>query len=160
MISLAALAGLFILSGLSVAGFAFYGTRSANAKPSRGGSRVFYAGLAIVSVGVGLVVPALLIHDNNASASRNAVGVGEITAAQAKGRVIFATTCATCHTLRASNATGHVGPNLDVMHPNAALVENAIKLGRANGNGNMPALLLNGADAKNVAAYIAAVAGH
>ena len=46
------------------------------------------------------------------------------------------------------------------MHPNAALVENAIKLGRANGNGNMPALLLNGADAKNVAAYIAAVAGH
>ena len=30
----------------------------------------------------------------------------------------------------------------------------------AQGNGNMPALLLSGQDAKNVANYIAAVAGH
>ena len=41
----------------------------------------------------------------------------------------------------------------------ANLVTNAIQLGRAQGNGNMPAGLLTGRDAQNVAAYIAAVAG-
>ena len=33
------------------------------------------------------------------------------------GRAVFAKYCSTCHTLKASNAVGKVGPNLDVLHP-------------------------------------------
>ena len=72
--------------------------------------------------------------------------------------------CANCHTLRASNSVGTVGPDLDVklvgVPPRRqAFVENAVLSGRASGNGNMPAGLYTGEDAKAVAAYVAAVAG-
>ena len=49
--------------------------------------------------------------------------------------------------------------NLDVLRPPSGLVENAVLQGRARGNGNMPAGLFSGEDAKQVAAYVAAVAG-
>jgi mono/diheme cytochrome c family protein len=52
-----------------------------------------------------------------------------------------------------------VGPNLDVLRPPPALTVNAIQQGRARGQGQMPAGLLAGEDAENVANYIAAVAG-
>ena len=159
MIALGALAALFIITGLSVIAFAFAGTRRENATPSREGRGFVYAGVALAVVGVGLALPALLIAGNNRNASRRAVGGVDLSANQAKGRTLFARNCATCHTLRASNSAGKIGPNLDVLQPPAALVSNAIQLGRAQGNGNMPALLLSGKDAKNVANYIAAVAG-
>ena len=41
----------------------------------------------------------------------------------------------------------------------AGLTTNAIEEGRARGQGQMPALLLDGEDAKHVAEYIAEVAG-
>ena len=161
MIALGALAGLFILTGLAVGGFAFYGSRSAGPTPSGGGSsRLLYAGLALVGVGIGLALPAVLLVGNDRHAAKRAPGGVDLSANQATGRKLFATNCATCHTLRASNSVGKIGPNLDVLQPPAALVTNAIQLGRAQGNGNMPALLLTGDDAKNVASYIAAVAGH
>lgn len=160
MVALGALAALFIVIGLSVAGFAFYRTRPVDAQPVQGGGGLLYAGLAIVIVGIGLALPFALIERNHRDAKKSAAGGVDLTANQAKGRTLFANTCATCHTLRGSNSTGKVGPNLDVLQPPAALVTNAIQLGRAQGNGNMPALLLTGEDAKNVAAYIAAVAGH
>ena len=160
MIALGALAALFIITGLSVIAFAFAGTRSENAAPSREGRGFVYAGVVLAVVGVGLALPALLIEGNHRNASRSAVGGVDLSANQAKGRTLFARNCATCHTLRASNSAGKIGPNLDVLQPPAALVTNAIQLGRAQGNGNMPALLLSGKDAQNVASYIAAVAGH
>ena len=67
--------------------------------------------------------------------------------------------CATCHTLKASNAVGKVGPNLDVLHPPKGLILDAIANGRARGQGQMPAGLVDGQDAQDVAAYVAAVAG-
>ncbi|HEY7621346.1 MAG TPA: cytochrome c, partial [Solirubrobacteraceae bacterium] len=76
------------------------------------------------------------------------------------GRAVFAKYCATCHTLKASNAVGRVGPNLDNLHPNKALILDAIAKGRARGAGQMPVGLVNGADAQNVADYVSAVAGH
>ena len=120
---------------------------------------MLYAGIAIAIVGVGLALPFALLVKNHRNAPRSAVGGVDLSSVEAKGRTLFAQNCATCHTLRASNSTGKVGPNLDVLQPPAALVTNAIQLGRAQGNGNMPAQLLRGPDAKNVANYIAAVAG-
>jgi len=76
------------------------------------------------------------------------------------GRAVFAQKCSTCHTLAASNAVGRVGPNLDNLRPPKGLVLDAIKNGRARGQGQMPAGLIDGSDAQDVAAYIAATAGH
>ena len=73
---------------------------------------------------------------------------------------MFAEKCSTCHTLAASNAVGRVGPNLDNLRPPKGLVLDAIKNGRARGQGQMPAGLIDGSDAQDVAAYIAATAGH
>jgi mono/diheme cytochrome c family protein len=159
MVALGALAALFIVIGLSVAGFAFHSTRPVDAKPAQGGG-LLYAGLAILIVGIGLAIPFALIESDHRNAKKDTPGGVDLSANQAKGRSLFAATCATCHTLRATNSTGKVGPNLDVLQPPAALVTNAIQLGRAQGNGNMPALLLTGEDAKNVASFVAAVAGH
>ena len=55
---------------------------------------------------------------------------------------------------------GKVGPNLDQLHPAKAIILNAIATGRARGNGQMPAGLVVGEDAQNVANYVSAVAGH
>jgi len=160
MIALGALSALFIVTGLTVAAFAFAGSKPVDGTPAEGGKGMLYAGIAIAIVGVGLALPFALLVKNHRNAPRTAPGGVDLTRAEAKGRTLFASNCAGCHTLRASNSAGKVGPNLDVLQPPAALVTNAIELGRAQGNGNMPALLLTGPDAKNVANYIAAVAGH
>jgi hypothetical protein len=67
----------------------------------------------------------------------------------------FVTTCGGCHTLTNAGTKGAVGPNLDDLKPDEATVEHQI----LNGGGAMPPKLLTGQDAKDVAAYVAAVAG-
>ena len=67
----------------------------------------------------------------------------------------FTSTCGGCHTLADAGTKGAVGPNLDQLKPDEARVEHQI----ANGGAVMPPKLLTGQDAKDVAAYVAAVAG-
>lgn len=67
----------------------------------------------------------------------------------------FASTCGGCHTLADAGTKGNVGPNLDQLKPDEARVEHQI----LNGGAVMPPKLLTGQDAKDVAAYVAAVAG-
>jgi mono/diheme cytochrome c family protein len=159
MLAVSLLIAAFLLVGLAVVVFAFASGRRRAAQPSRGANRLLYSGVAIVVVGIGLALPLALLIGNADSADVKAVGGVDLTAAQAHGRELFASNCATCHALKASNSTGAIGPNLDVLRPPAGLVENAILVGRARGAGNMPAALLTGADAKDVASYVAAVAG-
>ena len=91
-----------------------------------------------------------------------------LNAEEVKGRELFSHTCTVCHTLAAVKSVGRIGPNLDVRvgdeisTPAArkALVLNAILEGRAIGLGNMPAELYQGKEAEDVAAFVAAVAGH
>jgi cytochrome c553 len=122
------------------------------------GGRLRTQGVALIFV-VCLVVPLLIILSDNAhKASAGPEGI-TLTAAETTGRTLFATKCATCHTLSAARAVGHVGPNLDVLDPPPALVLDAIANGRARGQGQMPAGLYSGSDATDVAKFIAAVAG-
>ena len=132
---------------------------ASTAGPSRRVSGLFYAGTVFVVVVIGLAIPFLLMNENAADAERNTPIDVRLTEAQSAGRQLFIANCSTCHTLAASNSVGTTGPNLDKLRPQAALVENAILLGRARGNGNMPVGLLLGEDAKHVADYVAAVAG-
>jgi mono/diheme cytochrome c family protein len=162
MVAFALLVAAFVLVGLAVLAFAFASGRrrsTSGAKPSSGANALLYSGVAIVVVGIGLALPLALLIGNADSADVEAVGGVDLTHAQAEGRELFATNCATCHALKASSSTGAIGPNLDVLRPAEGLVENAILVGRARGKGNMPGGLLTGEDAKDVASYVAAVAG-
>jgi mono/diheme cytochrome c family protein len=116
----------------------------------------------IVVLAFGLAVPiAVAVANGNDKARQGPAGI-TLTPAQATGRVLFAHACATCHTLAAAAAVGHVGPDLDLdsaVVNNPAFVLNAIELGRARGNGDMPAAIYSGQQARDVAAFVAAVAG-
>ena len=160
MVAVSILVAVILAIGFIVVASAFAGRRKpGNEPPARESNALLYIGVAFVTIGIGLGIPALILVKNAQHADRKAVGGVRLTASETKGRELFAQNCATCHALRAANAVGQIGPNLDVRQPPAALVLNAIQMGRAQGNGNMPAGLLTGGDAKDVAAYIAAVAG-
>ncbi|HWK29781.1 MAG TPA: cytochrome c [Solirubrobacter sp.] len=109
-------------------------------------------------VACGLVVPGLVIAAGLRVSASTAGGV-KLTSRQVEGRRAFAADCARCHTLAASNAVAPVGPDLDAIRPPAALVLDAVEHGRARGNGQMPAGLVTGQAARDVADYVAAVAG-
>lgn len=116
--------------------------------------------ITAVVVGIGIAIPIWLTAANAQDHAKNAPGGLTLTASQQHGRELFAHNCATCHTLRAANAVGVVGPNLDQLRPPASLVVLTIKTGLARGNGQMPAGLLTGKDARDVADFVARVAGH
>ena len=69
----------------------------------------------------------------------------------ARGATIFATSCAGCH---GDDATGGVGPALRGSGLTAAEVRDVIAAGR----GAMPAGIVSGQDAADVAAHVARVA--
>ena len=73
------------------------------------------------------------------------------------GKSQFETTCAACHTLSEAGTHGTVGPNLDKLKPNDALVTKQV----TNGGGGMPAFggSLSKKQITNVAAYVSKVAG-
>lgn len=55
----------------------------------------------------------------------------KLTGDPAAGQKIFASAgCTGCHTLKAANATGTVGPNLDQVKPNFRLATARVTLGR------------------------------
>jgi mono/diheme cytochrome c family protein len=161
----------FIALGLTVVLVAFSGgSRGAGrprGAPTRAARRVIAVGVAVVIVGLGVAVPIAIGLVNGDDHAKNAPGGVELNAAEASGRTTFAKYCSTCHTLKASNAVGKVGPNLDALiggingtKQQRALILDAIKNGRANGRGQMPAGVVDGQDAQDVASYVAAVAGH
>ena len=97
-------------------------------------------------------------------------GCGRSTPDLANGKRLFAgkATCGTCHTLARANTHGSVGPNLD----DAFLVARQQGFGKDSvegivlhqilyprRNSTMPGKLVTGNNARDVAAYVAAVAG-
>jgi mono/diheme cytochrome c family protein len=135
------------------------GLRARLQSQSRRGRRAASLVLAPVFMVFGIAIPAVvLITDRNDKDKEGPAGL-ELTSAQAHGRELFSERCATCHTLNAARGVGKVGPNLDVLRPPKTLVLDAIAKGRAQGNGSMPSLLVDGQDARDVADFVAAVAG-
>ena len=82
-------------------------------------------------------------------------GGGETQQSGGAAADTFATTCGGCHALTAANTNGQVGPDLDQLKPSAEQVEQAIK----DGPSVMPSNLLKGAQADEVAQYVADNAG-
>ena len=122
-----------------------------------------------VFIGLGVVIPALVIADHRtpsassggggaaaptapapaaggtkttktAGGKSKAAAGGAAGALVAKGKVLFTQTCGSCHTLANAGTAGQVGPNLDQVKPTEQRVLNALKKGGL-GSGTMPANL-------------------
>ena len=101
------------------------------------------------------------------------VGYSEGTGDRANGKVLFTEKCGSCHTLADAGTTGQIGPNLD----DAFYASRRDGLGQETiqqvvrgqiaypvttpptGAPGMPADIVTGQDAEDVASYVAAVAG-
>ena len=110
--------------------------------------------------------------------SNEAVAV-PVESADQEAQEMFATNCGTCHTLAAGGTDGVVGPNLDQILPTqvAPATGTAEEVAEANVSsyegvygrvlnaitcgleGRMPAGILQGEDAQDVAGFVAAYAG-
>src|SRR5690349_5867090 len=95
----------FVVVALVVVGAAFSGGRKHTDRPSgpsRGNRRFVGVLVGVVVILLGVLVPALVIA--SAKDADTAPGGVKLTAAAERGREVFGTRCATCHTLRAANA--------------------------------------------------------
>jgi mono/diheme cytochrome c family protein len=145
------------------------GARATLQTQSRGGRRAVAVIFMILYVGFGVVVPTAFLTGNHANASAQVGGL-KLDKAQRHGRQLFGQNCGVCHTLAAANSVGKVGPNLDTLKPPQKLVLDTINNGCIQnpppnsaqaclGQGTMPAQLLQGKDAQDVASFVARVAG-
>jgi len=89
------------------------------------------------------------------SSSGSSSGTGNATA----GKAVFATNCASCHTLKDAGSNGTIGPDLDSLQPSFAAVQNQV----INGGGPMPAFgtqkILTTKEIDDVSRYVSSVAG-
>jgi len=129
-------------------------------------ARAWLQGIALGAIGLAALVVAFVIGTNYSDEPTpgDAVVNAKKTTdtlpkpVSAKGRELFVANCGSCHTLSEAGTSGAVGPDLDSLAPDQALVSSAIANGGA-GTGAMPPGLLKGADAKDVSEYVANVAG-
>ena len=126
---------------------------------SRVARRISIVLFAVLALVLGILVPAAVIAAVLDSDDIPEANVTDLTEAEKDGRELFGLRCANCHTLKAANAIAEVGPNLDELRPNKALVLDAIENGRSAGNGQMAAGLYTGAEAEEVAEFVAKAVG-
>lgn len=101
------------------------------------------------------------------------VGYSEGTGDRERGRELFVKACGSCHTLADAGTTGMIGPNLDyafLQSRTDGLGESTIQqvvrgqiaypvVTTPTGAPGMPADIVTGQDAEDVATYVASVAG-
>ena len=173
MLAVLLFAAFWVVLGLLVFFLGIRGGPSAavEARPSDWRSRRALGWcLFVIYVAFGIAIPALFLIGNHNQANGQ-VGGSELTQAEKHGRQVFGERCGLCHTLAAANAVGKVGPNLDVIQPTEALVLHTIMYGCLQnpppgdnqhaclGEGNMPADVVQGTDAEDVAKFVSKVAG-
>jgi mono/diheme cytochrome c family protein len=151
----------FLALGAAVAYVAFWGgPGGARQAYLTRGRRAFRIAIPILYIALGIAVPALVLADGNAGKGGNgALASQDASKKFEDGRDFFRQACWSCHTLKAANATGVAGPDLDSLAPlSEERVSNAVRDGGQK-TGRMPAGLLQGKDREAVAYYVAQVAG-
>src|ERR1700691_4236436 len=109
------------------------GTGSAD---GRGSNTIVAVVFVFVTLGLGIALPLIILHGNDANASKQVGGV-KLTAEAKTGRLLFGEHCAVCHTMTPANAIGKVGPDLDTLKPPKSLVLRTIANGcLPNATGN------------------------
>jgi cytochrome c2 len=120
------------------------------------------------SAAAALAVLALAASGCGSGVGKAISGRGDAT----HGKQLFEQKCAVCHTLAEANATGKIGPNLDMSFGPSRkqgfkestirqVVADQIRFAGNYGDSGptMPRNLVKGSDVEDVAAYVAAVAG-
>ena len=126
---------------------------------SHGPGRAFRVVVPLFCIVLGVTVPAVVIADRGDDQAYTRAANASVGVDQARGKDLFRQNCASCHSLGAVNARGATGPNLDDLGAlDERRVANAIRNG-GSGENLMPAGLLQGADAKAVARFVADNAG-
>lgn len=162
----------WVVLGLSVFLVAGSGPRSLRRglqAPTHRGVRALGLMLIVVYVAFGIALPLVFLSGNHANANAQ-IGGTKLSAAEKHGRETFAFRCGFCHTLAGANTTGRVGPNLDDLKPGYSLILHTIQYGCLQsppqgsqasclGVGNMPANIIQGTDAQDVAKFVASFAG-
>jgi mono/diheme cytochrome c family protein len=115
-------------------------------------------GLVALVVAAFSAVLIVLVASNATDDRKVGDGKAPLTTAERRGSQLFAHTCSTCHSLKASNAVGKVGPSLDYVQPTARQTRAVIETGLQGSQASMPPGLLTGADASDVALYLERVA--
>jgi mono/diheme cytochrome c family protein len=126
---------------------------------SRTGRRLAVVLFACAVLVLGVAVPVGVVTAVAGNDDIPEANVTGLTESEDHGRELFAARCANCHTLEAVNSVAQVGPSLDQLRPNKALVLDAIENGRSRGNGQMAADLYVGEDAEDVANFVAKAVG-
>lgn len=125
--------------------------------------RSTFVSFGIVAILLGILIPAWAIsREGGKSASPK-----EVPAELEQGKELFVTNCGSCHTLYKAGTDGVVGPNLDELlappaptPPDPKTIEPRVLSAIENGvAGRMPAGILSGPQAEEVAAFVARVAG-
>ena len=151
----------FLLLGIAVVFIGFSGGPGAarEAYLTRGGT-IFKIVIPVLYIALGIVVPAVVIAARHeGKGGTNPLRDEQADAATERGKQIFRQTCASCHSLAAVNARGVTGPNLDeIGDVSKKRVLQAIKIG-GTGQMRMPAGLLKGEDAEDVATFLSQTAG-
>jgi mono/diheme cytochrome c family protein len=167
---------LWVLLGLGVFFVAVRGglggARATFQSQTYGARRTATVGFVVLFVAFGIALPAVFLAGNHANADSTYSGI-RLTAAEKQGQVLFGRHCAVCHTLAAANAAGKVGPDLDTLSPppTETLVLHTIDNGCLQApsksessetclsEGTMPAGIVTGVQAQQVAKFVSAVAG-
>jgi mono/diheme cytochrome c family protein len=127
-------------------------------------------GLLVIFLAV--LIPWLAFRADGDAAS----GAQEVPAHLEEGQSLFQTNCGNCHTLYAAGTDGNFGPDLDVLLAEAGVPEgegaeetieatkgrvlNAVEAGVDSSTpGRMPAGILSGEQAEEVAEFVANTAG-
>ena len=146
------------------------GARATLQSQTRGARKTSTVLFLVIYVGFGVAIPLGFLIGNHSNANAQVGGI-KLNAAERSGRELFGQHCGVCHTLAASNSVGKVGPNLDTLKPSESLVLHTITYGCVQsppsttsqqnclGQGTMPAGILQGQQATNVAQFVAKVAG-
>jgi mono/diheme cytochrome c family protein len=153
--------GPFLVLGIGVLFVAFSGGAGrAREAYLTGGRRTFPLVILVIYIALGIAVPAAVIAARGeAEGGVGSLRTEEVNEDLENGKELFIATCKSCHDLDAVQARGVTGPDLDELGAvDRERVLNAIENG-GTGQGRMPAGLLQGQDAQDVAAYVARVAG-
>jgi cytochrome c553 len=151
----------FVLLGVGVLFIAFSGGPGAarEAYLTKGG-RMFRIVIPLLYIGLGIGVPAAIIASRGeAEGGTGRLEQNGLSSREEHGKDVFRQTCASCHNLDAVGARGVTGPDLDeIGKVTKERVLGAIRRG-GTGQKRMPAGLLQGKDAEDVALYVSKVAG-
>lgn len=136
-------------------------------------SKKTFVVFGLVAVVLAVAIPWVVFHSNGDAAT----GAQDVPASLKAGQSLFQTNCGTCHTLYAAGTDGNYAPDLDVLlAPNGppegpsakstieateTRVLNALEKGADSSTtpGRMPAEILNEQQSKEVAEFVAHVAG-